>query len=49
SLNGFDELYSPFYWEDIDLSYRAWKTGYTVLFDPQVLVEHHHETTIRTF
>ncbi len=49
SLNGFDEIYNPFYWEDIDLSYRAWKAGYTVLFEPQVLVEHHHETTIRTF
>lgn len=45
-LHGFDELYSPFYWEDIDLSYRAWKNGYSVLFDPQILVEHHHETTI---
>src|SRR3989344_9347560 len=49
SLNGFDEIYSPFYWEDIDLSYRAWKAGYAILFDHQVLVEHHHETTIRTF
>lgn len=45
-LDGFDQLYAPFYWEDIDLSYRAWKTGYVVLFDPSVLVEHHHETTI---
>src|SRR3989344_4550374 len=49
SLNGFDEIYSPFYWEDIALSYRSWKAGYTILFDPQVLVEHHHETTIRVF
>lgn len=49
SMNGFDEIYSPFYWEDIDLSYRAWKAGYTILFDPRVLVEHHHESTIRTF
>lgn len=48
-LGLFDELYSPFYWEDIDLSYRAWKTGYHVLFNPQVKVEHHHETTIGKF
>ena len=46
SLNGFDEIYKPFYWEDIDLSYRAWKTGYHVLFNPDVIVEHHHESTI---
>lgn len=45
-LNGFDELFSPFYWEDVDLSYRAWKSGFNTLFDPSILVEHHHETTI---
>lgn len=48
-INGFDILYSPFYWEDIDLSYRAWKTGYTIYFDSQVTVEHHHESTISTY
>jgi len=48
-LGMFDDLYSPFYWEDIDLSYRAWKTGYRVLFNPQIKVEHHHETTIAKF
>lgn len=45
-LGGFDGLYKPFYWEDIDLSYRAWKTGYEIYFDPEVLVQHHHESTI---
>lgn len=43
----FDEIYSPFYWEDIDLSYRAWKSGYYVYYDPEILVEHNHETTIK--
>lgn len=45
-LGGLDTLYSPFYWEDIDLSYRAWKAGYRIAFDPRILVEHHHESTI---
>ena len=45
-LGLLDELYNPFYWEDIDLSYRAWKAGYKVLYDPNVKVEHHHESTI---
>lgn len=45
-LGGFDNLYAPFYWEDIDLSYNAWKSGYNILFDPTVVVEHHHESTI---
>jgi GT2 family glycosyltransferase len=48
-LKGFDPIYAPFYWEDIDLSYRAWKKGWKVFFDPQIVVEHHHETTISAF
>lgn len=49
NLGGFDNIYSPFYWEDVDLSYRAWKNGYKVLFDPEILVEHHHQSTIRSY
>lgn len=42
-LRGFDELYNPFYWEDIDLSYRAVKSGYKILFEPKSIVIHEHE------
>lgn len=42
-LGGFNELYSPFYWEDIDLSYRALKSGYKVMFEPKSIVVHEHE------
>ena len=42
-LGGFNELYNPFYWEDIDLSYRALKSGYRVLFEPKSVVYHEHE------
>lgn len=42
-LGGFNELYNPFYWEDIDLSYRAIKSGYKVLFEPNSVVVHEHE------
>ena len=42
-LSGFNELYAPFYWEDIDLSYRALKSGYRVLFEPKSTVVHEHE------
>lgn len=48
-FQGFDELYSPFYEEDKDLSYVAWKSGYTVLFDPSVVVNHHHGSTISSY
>lgn len=42
-LGGFDDLYNPFYWEDIDLSYRALKCGYKILFEPKSIVIHEHE------
>jgi len=46
-LGGMDEkLLSPFYWEDIDLSYRAAKRGFKLLWEPKSIVEHKHESTI---
>ena len=41
-LGGFDTLYNPFYWEDIDLSYRAQKMGYILFFEPKSVVIHEH-------
>ncbi|OGH16044.1 MAG: hypothetical protein A3C30_00690 [Candidatus Levybacteria bacterium RIFCSPHIGHO2_02_FULL_40_18] len=41
-LSGFDTLYGPFYWEDIDLSYRAKKSGYKIKFEPDSIVVHKH-------
>jgi len=45
-LGGFDEIYKPFYWEDIDLGYRAWKRGYKILWEPKAIVHHEHEAVI---
>lgn len=42
-LGGFDELYNPFYWEDIDISYRALKSGYKIYFEKYSIVVHEHE------
>lgn len=42
-LGGFDRIYDPFYGEDLDLGYRAWKAGYKVLFEPKSKVWHFHE------
>lgn len=44
-LGGFDRLFRPGYWEDIDLSWRAREKGWEVVFEPQSVVDHHHETT----
>ncbi len=46
-LGGMDEsLFSPFYWEDLDLCYRAAKRGLKSLWEPKSLVYHKHESTI---
>jgi len=42
-LGGMDTLYNPFYWEDIDLSYRARKAGWKTMFEPHSVVHHYHE------
>lgn len=42
-LGGMDQIFNPFYWEDIDLSYRAKKSGYKVLFESKSIVIHKHE------
>ena len=45
-LGGYDELFNPFYWEEVDLSYRAWKRGWKILFEPESLVYHQTHSTI---
>ncbi|MEN9407887.1 MAG: hypothetical protein RLZZ455_1103, partial [Candidatus Parcubacteria bacterium] len=42
-LGGMNEIYNPFYWEDIDLSYRAQKNGYKIIFEPKSVVVHEHD------
>jgi len=44
-LGGMDALFRPAYWEDIDLSYRAWKRGWKVVFEPKSRVYHQPEST----
>lgn len=45
-LGGFDELLAPFYLEDTDLGYMAWKRGWKVLYEPGSVVHHEHRGTI---
>ena len=49
-LGGFDSLLAPFYLEDTDLGYQAWKRGWKVLYQPRSIVYHEHRGTIgKTF
>jgi GT2 family glycosyltransferase len=45
-LGGMDDLFSPFYWEDVDLCYRAQKRGWKLLWRPKSAVQHEHEGVI---
>ncbi|HNB74288.1 MAG TPA: glycosyltransferase [Acidobacteriota bacterium] len=45
-VGGFEELLAPFYWEDAELCYRAWKRGWQVLYEPESLVYHQSSATI---
>ena len=45
-LGGFDPLLRPFYLEDTDLGYLAWKRGWKVLYQPRSVVFHEHRGTI---
>lgn len=49
ALGGFDDLYRPFYWEDIDLCYRAWRRRWRVLVEPRSAVHHAGQGTIGRF
>jgi GT2 family glycosyltransferase/glycosyltransferase involved in cell wall biosynthesis/2-polyprenyl-3-methyl-5-hydroxy-6-metoxy-1,4-benzoquinol methylase len=49
SLGGFDELYDPFYVEDADLSYQAWKLGWQCLLAVQSKVIHKHRSSTSRF
>jgi len=47
ALGGFDPLYRPFYWEDVDLGYRAWRRGWRVLYEPASVVSHEQGGTMK--
>lgn len=40
-LGGLDEIFNPFYEEDVDLGYRAVKRGYINLWEPKSMVQHY--------
>lgn len=48
-LGGFSPLYAPFYVEDVDLSYHAWKRGWRCVMEPAATVWHPVNSTIRKY
>lgn len=48
-LNGFDEIYAPFYYEDLDLAIRAWQTGWKCYYEHGAVCRHPASTTIKKY
>jgi GT2 family glycosyltransferase len=46
-LHGFDALFEPFYWEDVDLCVRARQRGWCTIYLPECVVTHGAVGTIR--
>ena len=45
ALGGFDERYSPAYYEETDLCFALRKKGYKVVYNPKAAVIHHESVT----
>lgn len=39
-LGGYDPLFRPGYYEDLDLSYRAWQRGWSSVYEPRSVIYH---------
>ncbi len=46
-LRGFDELFSPFYVEDCDLSFRAWRMGWKCTYEDKAICRHRTSSSIK--
>ncbi len=46
-LKGFDPIFTPGYFEDVDLGLRAHKAGYKIIWDPKCKVDHLTETAFK--
>jgi GT2 family glycosyltransferase len=46
-LGGYAEEYAPFFWEDVELGYRAWRRGLRVVHVPAATCTHEGSATLR--
>lgn len=47
-IGGLQEMFSPFYIEDYELSLRAWRLGYKCYYEHNAICRHKTSTTIRS-
>jgi GT2 family glycosyltransferase len=48
-LGGFDELFSPFYSEDMELSIRAWRLGWKCYYEHRAICRHQLSATTKNY
>jgi len=46
NIGGYDERFSPYYWEDLDLAMRAVEKGYDLAYVPDCKIYHQLSSTI---
>lgn len=46
-LGGYDDAFAPFFFEDVDLGYRAWARGLRTLHVPEAACDHEGSATLR--
>jgi GT2 family glycosyltransferase len=46
-LGGFNELFNPYYGEDVDLGLRAWRLGYKCYYEHNAICRHTNSATIK--
>jgi len=49
ALGGFDEIYAPFYNEDLDLGIKAWRLGWKCYYEPEAVCLHPNSATISKY
>lgn len=46
-LQGYDDAFAPFFWEDVDLGYRAWSRGWRTVHVPGAACDHEGSATLK--
>ena len=46
-LGGYDDAFAPFFFEDVDLGYRAWARGLRTLHVPEAACDHEGSATLK--
>jgi len=46
-LGRFNDLFYPGYWEDYDISYKAYKEGYKIIYEPESVALHLGKSSFR--